>query len=104
MKLFRRLKARNHIEIAVWSRKNIKVDDVTQLFGVTVDFVHKVCRSFVKLGYLQRLYNTPGIDYYPIGDRGGVRYLPHPDGAKNPFLDEDGRLKPGLMPRRGNGS
>lgn len=101
MKWLRRMRAGGHIKSSVWSAKNIKVDDVAQRFGVTVDFVQKVCGRFVRLGYLQRLYNTPGVDYYPIGDRGGVRHLPHPDGAKNPFLDEAGNLKSGLVRQAG---
>lgn len=96
--LWRHRQAKAYCRSNILQRKNILVDNVVQQFGVDPDVVHKICKRWVKAGSLQRLHNTPGADYYPIGPYGGHLRLPHPDGAKNPFLTEDGHLMPELAP------
>lgn len=93
-KWLRKFRVKLHIGYSVEHGENINVTDVASLFGVDADVIHKICARYIKKGWLQRLYNTPPIDYYPIGQYRGMFRLPHPDGAQNPFLTDDGQVKP----------
>ena len=91
-------KAIKRIRYKVFQGEDINVDSICQLCGVDAAIAHKICAKYVQKGRLQKLYNTPSIDYWPIGDYGRYIRFPHPDGAKNPFLTDDGHLGPGLVP------
>ncbi len=96
----RKLRASRHVMGAVRDADNINVEIIARLFTLDVAIIHKICAKYVKQSCLQRLHNTPGIDYYPIGFYGGMLRLPHADGAKNPFLDKNGNLQSALLPPR----
>lgn len=86
VKALRKRKAKRLIGIKVCSAKSINVEDIARQSGVPAAVVHIICERYVRIKRLQRLRNTPGIDYYPIGHYGSYIRFPHADGTKNPFL------------------
>ncbi len=98
---YRRVK--RYCRLHVWRAKSISLEEATRELKVEPSVVHRACKRYVKSGRLQRLRNTPGIDYYPMGMYGSCLRLPHADGKKNPFLNDDGNLKSALLPHNKTG-
>jgi len=90
-------KVKRHIRAKIRYAEEISVEKVARRFNVDPETVHKACKRFIMPSHmprgrwgsqrLQRLVNTPGVDYYPIGNYGRYYRFPHADGAKNPFPD-----------------
>jgi len=90
---------RAYIRGALYSGQDINAEEVAIRFCVDGRKVFAYCDKFATMNgrYFQKLHNTPGIDYTPVGHYAGVLRLPAADGAKNPFLTEDGQLKSGIV-------
>lgn len=102
--LWKQQRMRAYVRRSLYGACDVDADAIATRFGVDVIKVHEYCGSFKTMNgrHFQRLHNTVGIDYHPVGQYGlGLSRLPEADGATNPFLD---RLDPAkeIKLNRGN--
>lgn len=102
--LWKQQRMRAYVRRSLYGACDVNAAAIATRFGVDVIKVHEYCGSFKTMNgrHFQRLYNTVGIDYHPVGQYGlGILRLPEADGAINPFLK---RLDPAkeMPPHRGD--
>ncbi len=79
---------------ALCAGRSINAGALAASFGLDVDVVHEFCgKARTTNGrYYQRLRNTPGIDYTPVGQYPGRVRFPRGDGRTNPLKQHSALL------------